>query len=276
MNNVQNSIDDLDLNLILESDGAADPTSSYTEYIESSTQVGGGLGASGSSVASTANLESYGQEILKSIPSSNMEDRKRTALETKWLKTILDKEPLKDADGNYIDEDKISKKAIGYRMLIDGVEKIMTKEMLQAFVAERAFDTLGDPSTGEPCLGLTSRTSKVKEGAKPKLPVFSFKAVGSKHTLTKHHEQWDCVEFAREPEIENGDYKRKPVPAQAKAGKKDDPTFVEKTYIVYKWKEGYEVFAKNKGESTTKNQSSFKAFQLLLAVKANANNSAVK
>lgn len=271
MSNVQNEVDnlDLDLNSILNGEGAADTSATYNEYIEhTGTQVGSGLGVSGVGIASTANLSAYGEEILKSIPTTNMDMRKRTAVETKWLKTILDKEPLTDEDGNYIDEDKISKKAIGYRMLIDGVEQIMTKEMLQAFVAERAFDTLGDPASGEPCLSLTSRTAKVKEGGIPKLPVFSFKAVGSKHTLTKHESQWDCVEFAREPEMENGEYKKKPVPAQAKASKENDPSFVEKTYIVYKWKDGYEVFKKGKSEGSSKNQASVKAFQLLLAVRA--------
>lgn len=257
-----------DLNLNLDSILGGDmETPTYSEYVDTHLTVGGSV-ETNATPAQTADLTAVGKEILASMSQATMDARKETSLNTKWISTILDKEPLRDADGNYIDEDKISTKAIGYRMLINGVEQVMTKEALQAFVAEQATETLGDPSTGEPCLRLTSRSSKTPKNGVPKLPVFSFKALGGVHTLTKHKEQWDCVEFAREPEMENGEYKKKPVPAQAKASKENDPSFVEKTYIVYKWKDGYEVFKKGKSEGSSKNQASVKAFQLLLAVRA--------
>ncbi|WP_275372787.1 hypothetical protein [Clostridium tertium] len=251
-----------------------DASNNVESYAGGAGVVVGGMTAGATDMSRQSSYNQQGREILQSMTNEKMEERRETAKRTKWLKTILEKEPLRDAAGNMIDEDKVSKKAIGFRMLLNGeAEKIMTKDMLQAFVATKAYDVLGDEASGQPCLQLTMRfpksSKKEDSTVATKPPIFSFRAVGNKNTLTKHNVQWDCVEFAKEPETENGEYVKKPVPAVTKK-EKAEPTFVAKNYIVYKWKPEYApVFDTKKNKSSSKSRTaSKKAFEILLAVTA--------
>lgn len=235
-----------------------------------SVVVGGTVGGRGQSVAGGSSYEKQGHDIIRSFDHDKLVEREELAKKTKWIKTVLEKEPIKDEEGNIVDEDKIPKKAIGFRVEVDGVEKLMTKDMLQSFVATKAAGVLGDKEAGEPCLQLSVRYARAPKGdgtGSVKPPIFSFRALGKEHTLTKHYEQWDCVEFAKEPVIENGTYKRKPVPATPKEGK-DDPTFTPKDYIVYKWKEEYSIFDNKTRSGGAADKKTKSAFAVLLAYTA--------
>lgn len=258
-----------EINSILSGTGS-DELSGYGAT-PSNITVGDNVGAGQGSVAAVSSYVDQGSAILSAMPKDTMDARAEASLNTKWLKTVLEKEPIKDAEtGAIIDEDKIPKKAIGFRMLINGTEQLMTKDQLQAFVAANTLGELGDPSKGDAILSLTARFSKKKTAgiASAKPPIFSFRAAAKEHTLTKRNEQWDCVEFAKEPVVENGEYKREKVPGILKA-EKEAPDFTPRQYIVYEWKPEYEpIFATKKSSSAKGSSTPNKALKILLAYTA--------
>ena len=246
--------------------------------IDSATTVVGDTvsGRSGADLE-TANYAVQGSAIIKGMSDAIKKSREERSRSTHWKLTLLMKEPLRDDNGNILPNQSIPKKALGFVFDVDGEgEKILPKDNLIAYVRSEAGPILGDPTTGEPCLRLThkkSRPKKVNGILQPQAPNFNFVSLNKEHKLTKWVEDFDCVDFIKEPKLdENGEFirRKKPnSPAQVVGHPDYDPAIYKpETYIVYDYKMKYKPYFQKKRVSKKDKNTAQTAFEILMAYSA--------